>query len=151
MIYKSKLLTQSQVRFVKLFALMLFSTYKFWNEDEFYKIDRNISFYREIFELLKTNQLEDILPANNFQVLIPLRPIKHKFENIGIKLYKVGSSSNATIDIIDREEKKAYNVKVSPGDTFGHDRKNVVVRGDFSIIYHESKKNFFIIAKLSQY
>ena len=110
---------------------MLFSTFKFACKADFSQIDKNISFYKEIFKLLKENQLEDYLPANNFQVLIPLQPIKHKFENIGIKLYKVGTNSNATIDIIDREERKAYNIKISPGDTFGHDRKNVVVHGDF--------------------
>ena len=122
------------------------------NAYEILEFDTKVSFYRETFKLLKKKELGEILPSNNNQVLWPLDSQKYKFKNFGIKLYYTSIEGEAEINIVDRLDKKTFYIKTKRNETFGHNRKNPTLRGDFGVFIKIKNKTYscWLNSKIAQ-
>ena len=109
-----------------------------------------ISFYKELFWLLKHMTLDEIMPSFNSQVLWPLDRKKSELNNMAIQLYYTSLDEEAEINVMYKNSNnttaswvsKNFYVVTKAKETFGNNNKNPVLVGDFGIKVKVKRKTY---------
>lgn len=132
---------QSQIRFLRMFALYLLNRFKIQNmnsQNYQYEISTRFSFYCEVFGELASKTLEELRPSKNIPVLAPLIREKREYRNVKIKMYKIEcigykQDQPDSIEILDREVKELFKITKKDKKFYFNDEKNPELSGDFEI------------------